>query len=389
MVSANQLDAITPSNHRLRCRDCGTVAAHSDWRCSACLGLLRLEWTKPTPGQRVDPTRSGVWHYRPLLPSVEPSAIVSLGEGATPLVWIDRWARAHAIERVGVKLEYVSPTGSFKDRGTTMLLSVARSLGLAKVVEDSSGNAGASVAAYAARAGLSATIYVPSSAPAAKRAQIARVGATIVPVDGPRSAVTEAALTDVDRTGAYYAGHNANPYFAAGMASFAYELIETFGAQLPRHLIVPTGGGSLVVGCFDGFLRWFGDSDEARRRCPRIHAVQSAGCAPLVAAFGRGLDHAPPIERRPTIAGGIEVERPPRDREILAAIRATGGSAVAVDDEEIRRERRLLAQSEGIDVEPTTAAAFAGLAQLVRDGVIRSDEVTLVVATGAGWKDPG
>jgi threonine synthase len=228
---------------------------------------------------------------------------------------------------------------------------------------------------------------VPARAPAAKRGQIARVGATIIPVDGPRSAVTEAALAEVERSGAYYAGHNANPYFAAGMATFAYELIEALGGDLPGHLVVPTGGGSLVVGAYDGFQRWYG-SDQTTRR-PRIHAVQSAGCAPLVVAMERGLAEPPPIERYPTVAGGIEVERPPRGREILATLRATGGSAFAVDDASILQQRRLLAQLEGIDVEPTTAAAFAGLAALAKCGSIAPADSVVVAATGAGWKDPG
>ncbi len=371
----------------LRCRDCGRAADLRDWRCTRCGGLLRLEWPGLTPDQRIDPAARGVWRYRPVLPAVGASAIVTLGEGATPIAWIDRWAAAHRLGQVGVKLEYLNPTGSFKDRGTTMLVSHARSLGLGRLIEDSSGNAGASVAAYAARAGVEATIFVPAAAPAAKRAQIERVGATIVPIDGTREAVTEAALAEVARSGAYYAGHNANPFFVAGMATFAYELIEELGAT-PRHLVIPTGGGSLCVGCFDGYRRWF-DEKAGCQRCPRIHAVQSSGCAPLVAAIEHGLDRVPAIRRNRTVAGGIEVERPPRDREILQAIRRTGGSAVAVDDDEILAQRRLLARTEGIDVEPTTAAAFAGLARLAKDGVIAPDDMVVVAATGAGWKDPG
>ena len=377
------------ANHLLRCADCRRVAPPTDWRCPACGGLLLLEWTPPLPASPIDPTWTGVWRYRPLLPSVEPAAIVTLGEGATPLIWLDRWAKAHGLARVGVKLEYISPTGSFKDRGTTTLVSRAVALGLGRMIEDSSGNAGASVAAYAARAGVPATIFVPAAAPAAKRAQIARVGATIVPVEGTRAAVTDAALARVAATGAYYAGHNANPYFVAGMATFAYELIEALGADLPRHLVIPTGGGSLCVGVYDGFRRWLGDRSEAQSSVPRIHAIQPTGCPPLAVAFARGLAEPAAIERRPTVAGGIEVERPPRGRQILAAIRATGGSAIAVDDDAILRQRRLLADTEGIDVEPTTAAAFAGLAALARDGTIAPDDSVVVAATGAGWKDPG
>jgi threonine synthase len=170
------------------------------------------------------------------------------------------------------------------------------------------------------------------------------------------------------------------------MATFAYELIEAFGPDLPRHLVIPTGGGSLVVGAFEGFRRWLGSTRDVR--VPRIHAVQSAGCAPLVAAIERGLLEVPPIERRSTVAGGIEVEQPPRGREILSTIRATGGSATAVDDAAILRQRRLLAELEGIDVEPTSAAAFAGLAELASKGVIAATDSVVVAATGAGWKDP-
>jgi threonine synthase len=334
----------------------------------------------------VDEERRGIWRYAPLLPYVPPSDAVSLGEGATPLVWIDRWAGRHGLGRVAVKLEYLNPTGSFKDRGTALLVSQARALGLGRMIEDSSGNAGASVAAYAARAGLPSTIFVPATAPAAKRGQIRRVGATIVPVEGSRAAVTEQALAEVARTGAYYAGHNANPYFLAGMATFAYELIEELGPEQPRHLVIPTGGGSLLVGSYDGYRHW-GDDIPNDFPIPRLHAVQPAGCPPIVVSWREGRDEAARIERRPTIAGGIEVENPPRGRRILNAIRATGGTAVAVGDDEIRAERRALAEAEGIDVEPTTAAAFAGLARLAREGVVRPDESVVVAATGAGWKD--
>lgn len=375
-------------NYILRCADCKQEATPADWRCPLCQGLLRIEWTEAAPAVPVDPSRSGVWRYRPLLPTLSDDHIVTLGEGATPLIWIDRWARAHDLERVAVKLEHLNPTGSFKDRGTSLLVSHAVSLGLERLVEDSSGNAGASVAAYAARAGLPATVFVPASAPAAKRGQIARAGATIVMVDGPRSAVTDAAIAEVARSGAYYAGHNANPYFVAGMATFAYELIEAFGSALPRHLFIPTGGGSLLVGAYSGMTRWFSPIQGASAGLPHLHAIQNAGCAPIVAAFDRGLSEPPPIERRPTATGGIEVERPPRGRDILNAIRASRGSAIAVEDEAILHERRLLNELEGIDVEPTTAAAFAGLAALAKRGTIAPTESVVVAATGAGWKEP-
>lgn len=379
------------ADYQLRCRDCGQQAGPVDWRCPACAGPLRIEWMDARPAAALDPSRVGVWRYRPLLPLAVGAAPVTLGEGATPIVWIERWAEAHRLGRVGVKLETLNPTGSFKDRGTAVVASHAAALGATRLIEDSSGNAGASVAAYAARAGLPATVFAPAKAPPAKLAQISRLGAAVIPIEGSRAAVTDAALVEVAASDGYYVGHNANPYFTAGMATFAYELIEEFGAALPDHLVMPVGGGSLAVGCFEGFQRWFANAAGTRPRLPRIHGVQSDGCAPLAAAFERGFDRVDrvlPISRRPTIAGGIEVERPPRDREILAALRATEGSALAVDDAAILQERRLLAELEGIDVEPTSAAAFAGLAKLALSGTISRDGVVIVAATGAGWKDP-
>jgi len=376
------------ANHRLICTLCGEKADWTDWRCRACGGALRIAWTGPAPAVRIAEHGRGLWRYRPLLPSIGWKEGVTLGEGGTPLVWIERWAAAHQLGRVGLKLESLNPTGSFKDRGAAVLASHARALGIARLIEDSSGNAGASIAAYAARAGLTAVIFVPASAPAAKRAQIARLGAEVVPIAGPRAAAAEAAATAAGRGAVYYAAHNWNPYFAAGMATFAYELIEELGETGVDHLVIPTGGGSLFVGAYDGFVRWQ-DATGTTVRLPRFQAVQSVGCAPLVAAFQRGLDDVPPITRHPTVAGGIEIERPPRGRLILSVLRTTGGTAVAVEDAEIIAERERLAELEGIDLEPTAAAALAGLARLARDGVVQREETVIVAATGAGWKDPG
>jgi threonine synthase len=375
-------------NYRLICADCGAEAAVGSWICPACAGLLAIAWKEDPAPQPADDRRRGVWRHANLLPSVDAQSVVSLGEGGTPLVWIDRWAARHRLERVALKLESLNPTGSFKDRGTTVVVSVARSLGVTRLVEDSSGNAGASVAAYAARAAIPATVYVPAGAPAAKRAQIERLGATVVPIAGSRSAVTDAALADARASGAFYVGHNHQPLFASGMATFAYELLERRDLGSIDHVVIPTGGGSLLLGCSDGWSCWTAVGTATSRRLPRLHAAQSEGCSPLVAAWERGLDAPPPIERRPTIAGGIEVERPPRGRPILAAIRASGGSAVAVSDFEIRAERQALARLEGIDLEPTSAAALAALARLAQRAAVQPSDTVVVAATGAGWKDP-
>ena len=276
---------------------------------------------------------------------------------------------------VFAKLEHFAPTGSFKDRGMTLTVSHAKELGATAIVEDSSGNAGASAAAYAARAGMRATIYAPATAPEAKLRQIASFGAEVIRVPGPREAVTDAAVAAGQQGDAYYVGHNVNPYFSFGMTTFAYELPEV------DHLVMPAGGGSLYVGCWQGLKL-------AGAAMPRLHLVQPTGCAPIAAAQAAGADEPVPVERRPTIAGGAEIERPARGAEMLRALRESNGVAVAVDDEALVAERRRLARLEGIDVEPTAALALAGFVELLRRGVIRPDERALIVTTGVGLKVP-
>src|SRR5262245_33122016 len=271
------------------CSTCGARHVEHDRQliaCPTCGGFLSLaapaRWPHPragateTPPRWVDPARPGVWRYRPLLPLRDERGIVSLGEGATPIVPLPRWGAAIGAPRAAAKLEHLAPTGSFKDRGMTLVVSRARELGAGALVEDSSGNAGASAAAYAARAGIPATVYVPAAAPAAKIRQIAAAGAAVVPVAGPREAVTAAALAAGRAEDTYYVGHNVNPFFSFGMTTFAYELIEAGRGELPDHVIMPAGGGSLYVGGWQGLRLWLG----AEGKLPRLHLAQPHGCRP-------------------------------------------------------------------------------------------------------------
>ena len=310
---------------------------------------------------------------------------VTLGEGATPVMQLERWAGVHGLGEVFVKLEHLQPTGSFKDRGAAMLVGRARALGARRLVEDSSGNAGAAIAAYAARAGLACTIYAPAAAPAAKLHQVLAHGAELRRVPGSREDVAAAAMRDTG-AGAYYAGHNTNPYFLHGMRAFADEVVGRFAGDPPEHVIMPVGGGSLYVGAWLGFAA---ARDAGRiRRLPALHIAQAAGCAPLVAAAAVGADDALAVARRPTVAGGITIERPARGPLILRALRESGGAAAAVEEDTIVRTRRELSVAEGLDMEPTSAVAFAALLALRDRGVIAAGSRVLVVATGAGWKDP-
>ena len=314
--------------------------------------------------------------------SVDSLMAVSLGEGNTPTVRLGAAGALLKAENLHAKLEYLSPTGSFKDRGTVVMLAMAADAGVKEVVEDSSGNAGASVSAYSARAGIKAHIFAPATAPVAKLRQIKAYGATVHSIEGPREATTAAAVAFYKERGMVYTSHVMSPYFAEGTKVFAYEVVEQMAGNLPDHIVFPVGNGSLIIGAWNGFS----ELHRAGRieRIPRLHCVQARGVMPLVtAATG---------EQRPagvagTIAGGIAVGSPARKDQVVRVAKATQGSVVAVDDSEILRWQKLLCEHEGIYGEPTSAAAFAGVEALIRSGAISTADRTLVPVTGFGLKD--
>jgi|SRR5579883_1450258 len=321
---------------------------------------------------------AGIWRYASALPAVEPRYRVTLGEGGTPLILAPRLAGAIGIRTLYLKLESQNPSGSFKDRGTALAVSLALASGATHLVEDSSGNAGASAAAYAARAGLRCTIFVPASAPAAKLRQAAAYGAAVETVPGSREEVTAAARKAAKRKEVYHLDHNASAAFATGTGTIAHELAEAF--QRVPSVVMPVGGGSILAGCFDVFR----DGD---REPPPLFAVQPESCAPIAQAMAAGWTNPVRATPRPTIAGGITIADPPRGELLLRALRATGGGAVAVADEAIMRWGRMLARLEGVYAEPTAAAAVAGLAKLVASRIIPADGGAVVIITGSGLKD--
>jgi len=370
---------------RTACASCGHVLAEAGaWECSICGGPAVIRYDDPAEPRRLGPGK-GVWRYSAWLPLAEEASPVSLGEGATPLVKLRRWTSRLGLEAVYAKLESCCPTGSFKDRGATVLVSDALANGARLVIEDSSGNAGAAIAAYAARAGVRCRLFAPAATPAPKLRQMRAYGAEVTPVDGARELVEAAAKQAGRLPEAHYAGHNSNPYFVERMKTLAYELAEAFDGLGPEHVVIPVGGGSLFVGAGLGFAEW--QAQRLLAHAPMLHLVQAAGCMPLVAAFTAGAAGAVPVERRPTVAGGIEIERPARASLILQMLRHSGGSAVAVEDAAILAAQRDLAEMEGIFMEPTSAAAFAGLAELAAEGTIARDERVVVVVTGSGLKD--
>ena len=332
----------------------------------------------PGPGLRrddIDLSRDSLWRYAKAL-LVDAEDAVSLGEGWTPLV-AGVWTGAPVL----FKLEYLMPTGSFKDRGMTVMVSYLKSRGVDRVLEDSSGNAGASLSAYAARSGLSCRILVPETASYPKIAQIAACGADVVTIKGTRQDVAEAALRQSAEI--FYASHNWQPFFVEGVKTLAYELWEQLGFQAPDNVVVPLGYGSNVLGCERGFDELLRRGEIGRR--PRLFGVQAASCAPYYAAFRAGVEHLVPTTIAPTVAEGIASAKPTRVREVLRAVRESGGAVVAVDEGEIVDALRVLAR-RGLYVEPTAAAAAAGLTRLQATGAVRPEETTVLVLTGSGLK---
>jgi threonine synthase len=261
------------------------------------------------------------------------------------------------------------------------MVSYLKSCGLTRVLEDSSGNAGASLAAYAAAAGMSCRILVPETASPPKIAQIAACGADVLTIPGPRQAVAEEAIRQSAEI--FYASHNWQPFFVEGTKTLAFELWEQLGFRVPDNLVVPLGYGSNVLGAEAGFGELARAGEIARG--PRIFGIQAAACAPCAAAWEAGADRLVETPVGPTIAEGIATPKPTRVAEILGAVRASGGAIVAVPEAEIVDALRALAR-QGLYVEPTSATAAAGLTRLLKAGAIRPEEDTVLVLTGSGLK---
>jgi threonine synthase len=319
----------------------------------------------------IDHGTRGLWRYRAALPPLAGEPI-TLGEGGTPLV-----PRGIAGATALLKCEWLMPTGSFKDRGASVMLSLLRAQGVDAVLEDSSGNGGAAIAAYAAAGGLRAKIMVPESTSPAKTVQSRASGAEIALVPGSRQDCADAAIREA--TNIFYASHNWHPFFLQGTKTLAYELWEDLGFQAPDNVIMPCGAGSNVLGCGIGFSELLRAGQiEAM---PRLFAAQPAHCAPIAREF-LGLDAAEP---QPTIAEGTAIAQPIRARECLGILRLSRGGAVMLSEAEIGEATLSLART-GLYVEPTSAQAAAAFAKLLAAGTIRPEERTVVVLTGNGLK---
>lgn len=360
------------------CPACGTVllADRPRWRCD-CGSHLNLGPGRGLVRGEIVTAEASLWRYQAALALAKPP-VVTLGEGWTPLVTRD-WRGA----RVLFKLELQMPTGSFKDRGTAVMLNHLLAVNVGRIHEDLSGNAGSSIATYAAAAGLPCRIYVPATAPRAKVVQIATSGAEVRAISGTRQAVTDAALAAAEAADSFYASHNWQPFFIEGTKTLAFELWEQLGFRVPDNVLVPTGYGSNILGLERGF-------DELEQRGeitnrPRLFAVQAANCAAFATAWATGAEGYVPFNPEPTAADGIATVKPVRTTEVLRALRRSGGGVVAVPETEIAPALAALGR-RGLFVEPTSATAAAALTHLLAENTVTSEQITVVVLTGHGLK---
>lgn len=347
------------------------------YRCTVCGGTYDFDALPPFDPAQVERELPGLWRYRHTFGLPPEAPLVTLGEGNTPLVWGKAFG-----QQVAFKSEHLNPTGSFKDRGSAPLLSFLRARGVQAALEDSSGNAGASFAAYCARAGVAGRVFIPQSASGPKRAQIEAYGAQVVRVPGPRSnaaeAVRQAAGQVQDGASPAYASHVYLPFALPGYATVAYELVEQMG-QAPGTLIVPAGQGNLLLAAGRGFQSML--AAGVIDRVPRLVGVQARACAPLWAVFNYGATGLGWVTEGETLAEGVRIKYPLRGDAVLQMVASSGGLFVAVDEAEILPGRDQLAR-QGLYVEPTSAIVWSALAQVMES----VPGPVAVLLTGSGYK---
>ncbi|KOV76885.1 threonine synthase [Nocardia sp. NRRL S-836] len=348
--------------------------------CHSCASplLARYDLTRVTR-----PTaENSLWRYRGVLPVFSPDPLFSLGEGMTPLVPLPALSRVLGTTVI-MKDESLVPTGSFKARGAAVGVAKAKELGIKGIKMPTNGNAGAAWALYAARAGLRSVIAMPQDAPLITREEVLASGAELRVVPGTIADAAQA-LADVDL---FDASTLREPYRVEGKKTMGYEIVEQLGWRVPDVIVYPTGGGVGLIGIYKALqeMRELGWISE---KLPRLVAVQSTGCAPIVRAFVEGAEESVFWDGAHTSAFGINVPKPLGDFIILEALRQTNGTAVAVSDERIEADRVECARLEGVFLCPEGAATLSAVKALREDGWIRAGDEVVVLNTGAGIKYP-
>jgi threonine synthase len=315
-----------------------------------------------------------------------PENIVTLGEGDAPVLEIPRIGKKYELKNLFAKTEHLNPTGTFKALGISVAISRAIELGIQGIIIPTAGNAGGALAAYAARAGIPAHVYMPDNTPRTNMIETMTYNATIELVDGFINDAARLAKAQSITKGLFDISTFKEPYRVEGKKIMGYELAEFFNWTLPDVIVYPTGGGTGLVGMWKAFgemeeLGWL----ESEKK-PRLVSVQAAGCAPIVKAFEEGKETCEVWENIKTLASGLRVPKSFADRLILDALRESNGNVVAVKDDEIFDAQNELAVNEGIFASPEGAATLAGLKRLIKDNWVEPDEKILVFITGSGLK---
>ncbi len=331
--------------------------------------------------------RGGFWRYREFLPVRRAENVVSLGEITTPLVALPRLAKKLGGGEIIVKDEGRLPTGSFKARGLALAVAMAKELGLTYLAMPTAGNAGAAMAAYASRAGLKSTVFCPDDAPEINISEIELQGATVYRVNGLINDCGKLVADGKDRAGWFDCSTLKEPYRIEGKKTMGIELAEQLGWELPDVIFYPTGGGTGLIGMWKAFAE-LGEIGWLGAKRPRMVAVQSTGCAPIVKAFEEGAEHAELWENAQTIASGIRVPIAVGDFLILRGVRESGGFAIAVPDDEILAAREEAAREEGLLLCPEGAATYAAYKQALSDGRVGKGDRVVLFNCGSGLKYP-
>ena len=345
------------------------------------LGRAAETLTREGVGRR----ERGLWRWHELLPVRDWSNVTSLGEGECPLLPARRLGAAFGLADLTVKAESLNPTGSFKARGMAVAVSRALELGTAHLVVPSAGNAGGALAAYAARAGVRATVVMPVDAPAANRAEVQVAGADLILVEGLISDCGRLASRIAAELGAFDLSTLKEPYRVEGKKTMGFELLEAFDWSIPDAIVYPTGGGTGLIAMWKAFAELEAAGLIGAER-PRLVAVQAEGCAPVVKSFAAGERFAEPWTEAATAAAGIRVPQAVGDFLMLDAIRSSGGTAIAVPEREIHEMQAFVARRTGSYVGLETAAAAAALPALLKSGSISARDRVVLFDTGSGYK---
>ncbi len=378
----------------LECSECGqTYSAHELHNlCPQCNAPLWVRYDLDQARGKLDRDRfasrpASLWRWAELLPIDDLSQRVDLGEGGTPLLRIERLAEQLGFTDVGLKDEGRNPTGSFKARGMALAVTRAKALGVQEFVVPTAGNAGGAAAAYAARAGVKIHVYLPKDAPPANVKECRAAGADVHLIDGLINDAGKIAATDAQEHGWFDLATLKEPYRIEGKKTMGYEIAQDLNWEAPNVIVYPAGGGTGLIGIWKAFeemgtLGWIGSQR------PRMVAVQTVGCQPIVRAFEESRTASEPYPDARTIAAGLRVPKPLGDRMMLRAIRASNGTAIAVSDGDIVQMTDTVLHVEGISMAYEGAATLVALRQLRRLGWLKPHEKIVCLNTGAGWKNP-